>query len=311
MNLLVTGGCGFIGSHFINYYATHYPLATLVNMDAMYYCASEDNVDTLKDVNYVFVKGNINSSDLVNHILTSYAITHVIHFAARSHVDGSFEEALAYSSDNVLGTHVLLECCRKYNSVKKFIHVSTDEVYGESLHDELPKTELTSVLCPTNPYAATKAAAELIAQSYYRSFGIPIVITRCNNVYGPRQYPEKLIPKFIKLLKEEHTCTIHGDGTQTRSFLHVSDVVKAFALILNTGCIGEIYNIATTEEYTVNDIAERLIGLIHPNDACSDWITYVQDRPFNDRRYNISNTKLLNMGWLPCVAFKEGLEELV
>ena len=203
-NLLITGGCGFIGSNYINYIFNKYDDFNIINIDAMYYCASENNIN--KEVRdserYKLIKGNLCSYDLVYHIVNDYKIDYIIHFAAQSHVQNSFEDALQYTKDNIVGTHNLLEVVRKYGKLIKFIHVSTDEVYGESMieKNENKKTE-ESILCPTNPYAATKASAELIAQSYYYSFNIPIIITRGNNVYGTNQYPEKIIPKFIKLLK--------------------------------------------------------------------------------------------------------------
>ena len=179
--LLITGGCGFIASNFINRFLEKNPEQVLINLDNMYYCASEDNVDKRwrESPNYHFIKGNICSTDLVNHILKSYEVSHVIHFAAQSHVQNSFTDALQYTQDNIVGTHTLLECCRLYGKIERFIHVSTDEVYGESMieTDEKHKTE-HSILCPTNPYAATKAGAELIAQSYNHSFNMPIIITR-------------------------------------------------------------------------------------------------------------------------------------
>ena len=205
INLLVTGGCGFIGSNFINYYFPKQKIDKLVNVDAMYYCADKNNIDESirNNPNYILVEGNLCDENLIRRTLSQYQITHIIHFAAQSHVQNSFEDSLIFTKDNILGTHILLECVRKYNKVKKIIHVSTDEVYGESMNivDETHKTE-HSILCPTNPYAATKAGAELIAQSYSHSYKMPIIITRGNNVYGPNQYPEKLIPRFIKLLKE-------------------------------------------------------------------------------------------------------------
>jgi dTDP-D-glucose 4,6-dehydratase len=177
-------------------------------------------------------------------------------------VQNSFEDSLVFTKDNILGTHVLLEACRIYGKIEKFIHVSTDEVYGESMNkvDEQCKTE-HSILCPTNPYAATKAGAELIAQSYNHSYKMPIIITRGNNVYGPNQYPEKLIPRFIKLLKEGKKVTIQGNGSSVRAFLHAYDTAKAFECILEKGSIGEIYNIGCDEgmEYSVIDVAKILI----------------------------------------------------
>ena len=196
----------------------------------------------------------------------------------------------------------------------RFIHVSTDEVYGESMlsSDESHKTE-QSILCPTNPYAASKAGAELIAQSYNHSFKMPIIISRGNNVYGPNQYPEKLIPRFIKLLKEDKKVTIQGDGSVVRAFLHAHDTAKAFEVILEKGVIGEIYNIGCDEgmEYTVLEVAKMLIKLIKNTDNYDDWIEYVPDRPFNDKRYYISNQKLKDLGWDISVKFDEGLGELV
>jgi dTDP-glucose 4,6-dehydratase len=313
MNLLITGGCGFIGSNFINKYFKNTNL--LVNLDAMYYCANIKNINIeIRESNkYQLVKGNLNDLELVNHILNLYEITHVIHFAAQSHVQNSFDDSLQFTKDNILGTHILLECCRTYGKIQKFIHVSTDEVYGESmLHkDETHKTE-ESVLCPSNPYAATKAGAELIAQSYYHSYKMPIIITRGNNVYGPNQYPEKLIPKFIKLLNENKKVTIQGDGSNVRGFLHVYDTVRAFEYILEQGEIGEIYNIGCDEgmEYSVLDIAKLLIKLMKNTENFEEWIEYIEDRPFNDKRYYISNEKVKKLGWEIKINFEDGIKDL-
>jgi len=315
-NLLITGGCGFIGSNFINYYFNKNPYINIINFDAMYYCASKDNINSeiRTSPRYILVKGNLCSYDLVYSILNTHNITHVIHFAAQSHVQNSFDDSMQYTRDNIVGTHTLLEACRKYNKIQRFIHVSTDEVYGESMINinEDKKTE-ESILCPTNPYAATKAGAELIAQSYYHSFKMPIIITRGNNVYGPNQYPEKLIPRFIKLLKENHKVTIQGDGQHLRAFLHVLDVCNAFEIILEKGQIGEIYNIGSDEhtEYRVLDIAHLLIKLIKNTDDYNKWIEYIEDRPFNDKRYHISNQKLKDIGWNIYVDFMDGLRELI
>jgi dTDP-glucose 4,6-dehydratase len=318
MNLLITGGCGFIASNFINYYfdKNKDKLNKLINLDAMYYCADEKNVNQKirGDEKYKLIKGNCVNIDLVTNILDQYNITHVIHFAAQSHVQNSFEDSLQYTQDNIVGTHVLLECCRKYGKIERFIHVSTDEVYGESMIsvDEKHKTE-HSVLCPTNPYAATKAGAELIAQSYNHSFGMPIIITRGNNVYGPNQYPEKLIPKFIKLLKEDKKVTIQGDGSCVRAFLHAYDTATAFECILEKGKIGEIYNIGCDEgmEYSVIEVTKILIEMIKKTKDYDQWITYIEDRPFNDQRYYISNQKLKDLGWNITVDFINGIKQLI
>jgi dTDP-glucose 4,6-dehydratase len=315
INLLITGGCGFIGSNFINYIYDKQKY-NIINLDAMYYCANENNVreEIRKSDFYRLIKGNINDKELIHNLLRDYKITHVIHFAAQSHVDNSFSVPLQYTYDNVQGTHTLLEEVRQYQQVIRFIHVSTDEVYGESMisADESHKTE-QSVLCPTNPYAASKAGAELIAQSYNHSFKMPIIITRGNNVYGENQYPEKLIPRFIKLLKEDKKVTIQGDGSVVRAFLHAYDTARAFEIILEKGVIGEIYNIGCDEgmEYTVLEVAKMLIKMIKNTENYDDWIEYVADRPFNDKRYYISNQKLKDLGWDIKIKFEDGLERLI
>ena len=304
MNILITGGCGFIASNFINHLCEKYPQYNIYNIDALYYCADEKNVLPYK--NYKFIKGNINSVDLVNHVLNEYNITHILHFAAQSHVDNSFSTPLQYTQDNILGTHNLLECVRQYGKIELFIHVSTDEVYGESQLDEEAKNEM-SIMCPTNPYAASKGGAELIVNAYLHSFKLPIIITRGNNVYGPRQYPEKLIPKFIQLLKENKNCTIHGDGKALRSFLYITDVCKAFDIVFHKGRIGEIYNIGTKIEYSVLWITKLLVKLIKKEDKIDKYVLYVNDREFNDKRYFVNNDKLKALGWEPTIGIEEGL----
>ena len=316
VNILVTGGCGFIGSNFINYYFPKKKFNKLINLDAMYYCASQENVSEKirKDNAYIFIEGNLCNESLMTNILHKYNITHIIHFAAQSHVQNSFEDSIKFTYDNIVGTHTLLECCRKYNKIQKFIHVSTDEVYGESMNtvDEKHKTE-HSVLCPTNPYAATKAGAELIAQSYNHSYNMPIIISRGNNVYGQNQYPEKVIPRFVKLLKENKKVTIQGNGSTVRAFLHAFDTAKAFETILEKGKIGEIYNIGCDEgmEYSIMEIAKILIQLIKKTDNYDEWIEYIEDRPYNDMRYYISNQKLKDLGWSIDIDLMTGLTDLI
>ena len=316
MKLLVTGCCGFIGSNFVNYYFNENSDVEIINLDAMYYCASQDNIkeNIRKSKRYHLVKGNLCSFDLISNVLEIYNIDTVIHFAAQSHVQNSFDNALQYTNDNVVGTHTLLEACRKYGKIQKFIHISTDEVYGESmLSENEEKKNEDSVLCPTNPYAATKAAAELIAKSYYHSFKMPIIITRGNNVYGPNQYPEKLIPKFIQQLLKGEQVTIQGDGSNVRAFLHVNDVCSALKLILEKGKIGEIYNIGSDDhhEYTVTQIAHILIEKITKTTDYDKWISHIEDRPFNDKRYYISNQKVKDLGWTILTDFDNGIDEVI
>lgn len=342
MNIFVTGGAGFIGSNFINKFFEKYNSQdielqfegikfnenceiknksnnfSLINFDALYYSGNENNVNKKirNDYRYKFINGNLQSYDLLKYIFETNKITHIIHFAAQSHVQNSFTDALQYTKDNVLGTHNLLEVSRLYcPTLEKFIHVSTDEVYGESMlaENESSKTE-QSILCPTNPYAASKAAAEMLVQSYNHSFNIPIIITRGNNVYGPNQYPEKVIPRFIQQLKSGKKVTIQGDGSCVRAFLHAEDTANAFIKILENGKTGEIYNIGCDKgmEYSILDIAKILIKKIKGEQVLiENWIEYIEDRPFNDKRYYISNTKLKKMGWEIKIQFEEGIDKII
>jgi len=327
IRVLVTGGCGFIGSNFINYIIPKNHQIDITNLDALYYCASESNVvESIRtdQRRYKFEHVNLTDIENVRRVVDSVQPHYIIHFAAQSHVDNSFANSIQFTMDNIVGTHNLLECVRTSlarDQLRKFIHVSTDEVYGESMlsQAELHKTE-HSVLCPTNPYAATKAGAELLAASYRHSFGLPIIVTRGNNVYGPNQYPEKLVPRFINQLRAGEPLTIAGTGQQLRSFLHVWDTARAFECIMLYGVVGEIYNIGTHEELSVMDVAKRCVALWHDiplagleavPSLMEKYITYVPDRPFNDMRYFISNDKLRKLGWDIKYTFMEGLAELI
>lgn len=292
--ILVTGGCGFIGSNFINHMLQSRSDVRIINIDCLNYSASISNVT--ESPRYKFIKGDITSKDLVLHILHEYAIDTIVHFAAQSHVDNSFDNSLQYTVDNVVGTHTLLQAAKEYGRLRLFLHFSTDEVYGEVDRSHPGCTE-KSLLDPTNPYAATKAAAEFIVRSYYHSFKLPIIIIRCNNVYGPNQYPEKLIPKFIKLLREGKKLTIHGKGETRRNFIWAEDVARATQLILEKGVINEIYNIGTDCEKTVMEVAALLVQHMTPDKDIANHIVFVADRPFNDFRYAIDSTHLRALGW--------------
>merc|ERR1719453_1933089 len=214
-------------------------------------------------MNFKFIKGNILSADLVKYVLETEHIDTIIHAAAQTHVDNSFGNSFAFTQNNVMGSHVLVEAAKTHD-IKRFIHVPTDEVYGSS-YDEDPRRVETDVLEPTNPYAATKAAAENIVKSYYRSFKLPVIITRGNNVFGPHQYPEKVIPKFVRRLVQGKPCCIHGDGSNSRHFIYVGDVAAAFDTILHSGVDGEVYNIGCDDELTNLEVAERLVRALVPN----------------------------------------------
>ena len=301
-NILVTGGCGFIGSNFINEIGNEY---NVICIDKIDYCSRKEHMRAPCK----FYPGNINDFDLVNYILADHKIDTVVHFAAQSHVDNSFGNSINFTIDNVLGTHNLIEACRKYGKIKRFIHISTDEVYGEvSLTDT--STEL-SLLNPTNPYAASKAGAEFIVRSYIYSYGFPAIVTRGNNVYGPNQYPEKLIPKFITSLMADKKCTIHGQGESRRNFIHAYDTVQAVKTVLLKGEIGETYNIGSNNEYSVNDIYAILMKKLKPNASLDDWRILVPDRNFNDKRYFVDSTKLRQLGWREVIPFDEGLNQTI
>jgi UDP-glucose 4,6-dehydratase len=284
-----------------------YPQYRLICLDKLDVCSSLKNLDPLKgNPNFSFVHGDICSADLVRHVLQANDVDTIMHFASQTHVDNSFGNSLHFTESNVKGTHTLLESVKSCGAqIRRFIHVSTDEVYGEQFAHSARSTEHETPINPTNPYAATKAAAEFIVKSYRTSFNLPTIITRGNNVYGPRQYPEKLIPKFTNILSRGQSCPLHGSGKNRRSFLHVEDVARAFDVILHKGRTGEIYNIGSEEEYENVDILERLIKIFRQHyPQClnkdlpdSHYITFVRDRAFNDFRYHIDSSSLYALGW--------------
>jgi len=319
--ILVTGGCGFIASNFI-----HKLLETgrylVINVDKLNYCANLKNVtkkynyekhmieNTNLD-NYHFYKTDISNADFIMDILTKHNVQIVYHFAAQTHVDQSFGNSTQFVVDNVLGTSVLLECCREYGKLEKFIHVSTDEVYGDVTNDREQLILKYGLYDPTNPYAATKAAAELMVKSYYKSYKIPIIITRSNNVYGPHQYWEKIVPKFIYLLEKGQKCPVYGNGQAMRKYLYVGDACDAYLEILEKGMIGEIYEMGSEIEYSALDMAHQLIKQLKPSDDPNDWLDYVEDRKFHDSRYLVNQETLKQLGWKPCVSFEDGLAKTI
>ena len=292
---LVTGGYGFIGSNFLNIIKERHPDIEFVNIDKLDYCSNIHNVNSGVAK---FIQHNLCNVGILENIVKEYKFDYVFHFAAQSHVDNSFTSPLGFTLDNTYGTHTLIEVCRRHIPNVEFIHFSTDEVYGESKTHE-PFTEDTGVLRPTNPYSASKAAAEMIVRSYIESFDMNIKIIRCNNVYGPNQYPEKLIPKFIRLLKEDKKCTIHGINSANvrRAFMHVHDVVDAVEVVWKSGKSGEVYNIASDDELSVMDVTKLIIKTLKNTEKYDEWIEYVEDRPFNDQRYYICAKKLKELGW--------------
>ena len=285
--------------------------AQIVVLDKLDYCASMKNLESTRHLlNVEFIKGDIRSVDLLNLIFQKNTIDVVLHFAAQSHVDNSFGNSFEFTKNNVEGTHALLEATKRAGTVTRFVHVSTDEVYGESSfeHDS-SNTEHASLLAPTNPYSATKAGAEMLVMAYGRSYGLPFIITRGNNVYGPNQYPEKAIPKFSILAATGQRISLHGDGLATRSYMHVDDAAAAFDCILHRGTVSHVYNIGAHEERTVLSVARDICDILRRDPT--ETITHVRDRAFNDRRYFIDCSKLLALGWTQQVSWEEGLRKTV
>ena len=310
--ILVTGAAGFIASHVALRLVRRYPRYKIVVLDKIDYCSSRKNLASVEGApNFRFVKGNILSSDLVTYVCQSEGVDTVMHFAAQTHVDNSFGNSFQFTENNIMGTHVLLECAKRLGAkLKLFVHVSTDEVYGEGEEMQENMTEST-VLEPTNPYAATKAGAELLAKAYYRSFKLPLIITRGNNVYGPHQYPEKIIPKFVNQLLRGRALTLHGDGSNTRNYLHVTDCAAAFDVILHNGTIGHIYNIGSDNEVANIDLAKLLLKNFGLADQQAKYLTHVPDRCFNDLRYPIDSSELKALGWSESVPWDKGLAQTI
>ncbi|XP_067842587.1 dTDP-D-glucose 4,6-dehydratase-like isoform X1 [Heptranchias perlo] len=309
--LLVTGGAGFIASHVIICLLERYPDYLIINLDKLDYCASLKNLQSVSSrTNYRFIQGDICDEHFVKLLFETENIHIVLHFAAQTHVDKSFWCSSEFTNVNVDGTQVLVNAAYQAN-VEKFIHVSTDEVYGGSIKEEFNEA---SPKHPSNPYAASKAASECIVMSYWESFRFPVVVTRSSNVYGPHQYPEKVIPKFIALLQRNRKCCIHGTGVQARHFLYATDVAEAFLTILEKGEPGETYNVGTNFEMSVIQLAKELVHLIKETASESElelWIEHVSDRPSNDLGYPMNSKKLHRLGWKPKVAWEEGIRKTI
>jgi UDP-glucose 4,6-dehydratase len=308
-SILITGGAGFIASHVTIRLVREYPQYKIVVIDKLDYCASKRNLDSCKDApNFKFIKADIQSADLISHVLQTEEIDTIMHFAAQTHVDNSFGNSLAFTLNNTYGTHVLLEATRVYGGIRRFINVSTDEVYGESSVGAEKGLHEGSTLEPTNPYSAAKAGAEMMVKAYMTSYKLPCIITRGNNVYGPHQFPEKLIPKFALRASRGDDLPVHGDGTSHRSFLFVEDVAEAFDVVLHKGDIGEVYNIGTQKERTVMDVAHQIAKIFKLPEG---KIIKVKDRAFNDQRYFICDQKLASLGWVERTSWEEGLKRTI
>lgn len=305
--ILVTGGAGFIGSNFINYILSNRDDIFIVNLDKLTYAGNLQNLKSVeKNPNYVFVKGDIVNDELVSYLFLKYEFTHVINFAAESHVDRSILGSEIFFRTNVLGTNVLLENAKRFG-VEKFIQISTDEVYGslgpEGLFEE------TTPLQPNSPYAASKAAADMMALAFYHTYHLPVVITRCSNNYGPFQFPEKLIPLMIINSLNNKKLPVYGDGLNVRDWIYVIDHNKAVELVMEKGEIGQVYNVGASTEKPNIEIVKLILKTLGKPES---MIQYVTDRPGHDRRYAINSSKIKkHLGWQPDHTFETAIQETI
>ena len=309
MNVLVTGGAGFIGSHFILHALEEDPSITIVNVDRLTYAADLSYLQEVeKDGRYLFVQADICDHDTMLQLVYDHHIEAIVNFAAESHVDRSIQDSAPFLRTNIAGTHSLLEVARKCGGIR-YVQISTDEVYGSLSFDDLKLFTEQSVLQPNNPYSASKAGADLLVRSYYETHGLPVNITRCSNNYGPHQHGEKLLPTLIERSNRQLSLPIYGDGKNIRDWLYVKDHVRAILLVLQKGTIGDVYNIGGTNEWTNNEVAKHVLdyfGLPHSN------ISYVSDRPGHDQRYAIDASKIQQqLGWQPQTTFAQGLVETI
>jgi dTDP-glucose 4,6-dehydratase len=306
-NVLVTGGAGFIGSNFIRFFLNARPDVTVVNYDKLTYAGNLESVaDIIDHDRHKFVKGDICNPKELRETFRHYSIDTVIHFAAESHVDRSILGSAVFVQTNVIGTHILLETARELG-VERFLHISTDEVYG-SLGSTGKFSEATP-LHPNSPYAATKASSDMFVLAYHRTYGLPTVITRCSNNYGPFQFPEKLIPLMIINALQDKPLPVYGDGLNVRDWVYVVDHCAAIDAVLERGRVGEVYNIGGNNEWKNIDIVRLILAAVGKPDKL---ITFVKDRPGHDKRYAINATKVMNeLGWAPSHSFEDGLRETV
>lgn len=306
-NILVTGGAGFIGSNFVNALLDKRDDIFIVNLDKLTYAGNLENLknsETKK--NYRFVKGDIANSEMVEYVFRKYDIKYVVNFAAESHVDRSILGSKVFYETNVIGTNVLLETARRFE-VERFLQVSTDEVYG-SLGATGFFTEKTPT-SPNSPYSSSKAAADMMVQAFYHTYGMPVLTTRCSNNYGPFQFPEKLIPLMIINTLNGKKLPVYGDGLNVRDWIYVLDHNYAIETVLEKGKIGEVYNIGAKNEMTNIEIVRLILKHLGKGD---EMIEYVKDRPGHDRRYAIDNTKIeTDLGWTPEFSFESAIGETI
>lgn len=305
--ILVTGGAGFIGSNYINHILKTRDDVFIVNIDKLTYAGNLENLKEIKEnKNYVFVKGDICNEELIDYLFTKYNFDYVINFAAESHVDRSILSSGIFYTTNVIGTNVLLEAAKRHG-IAKFLQVSTDEVYG-SLGEEGLFTEQTP-LSPNSPYSSSKASADMMAMSYFHTFGLPVVITRCSNNYGPYQFPEKLIPLMIINALNNKQLPVYGDGMNVRDWIYVIDHNKAVEMVLEKGKAGNVYNVGASNEKPNIEIVKLILDKLNKPDSL---IKYVKDRPGHDRRYAIDSSNIKKeLNWNPEFTFEHAIESTI
>jgi len=311
--VLVTGGYGAIGSEVINRLKLKYPSTSFVNLDALTYAGNPHSIESPFD-NFIFEKGDITNVTKVSEILTKYKPQAIFHLAAETHVDNSFGNSFVFTHTNIYGTHVLLECCKRYieagNELKLFLHMSTDEVYGSVADNEPDKSE-SSILHPSNPYAATKASAEMLCSAYRHSFQLPIIVVRCNNAISKYQHEEKLIPKVITSILSGTKIPIHGEGKSKRTFIHAYDIADALETIATHGTVGCIYNIGNDIEYSVLEVVSHILDIMVPHALLEEWVEFVEDRAFQDYRYSIDTSALKSLGWTKKISFDAAVRDVI
>lgn len=310
MKILVTGGAGFIGSNFVYYELDNYPSDEVICLDKLTYAGNLETLEVaMKNPKFKFVKGDIADRAFVDELFASEKPDVVVNFAAESHVDRSIENPEIFLQTNVIGTSVLMDTCRKYGNIR-YHQVSTDEVYGDLPLDrpDLFFTE-TTPLHTSSPYSASKASADLLVQAYYRTYKLPVTISRCSNNYGPYHFPEKLIPLMIANALNDKKLPVYGKGENVRDWLYVEDHCSAIDLIIRKGKIGEVYNIGGHNERTNLEVVKTIIKELGKSE---DLIEFVTDRPGHDRRYAIDPTKIHNeLGWLPATKFDDGIKKTI
>jgi dTDP-glucose 4,6-dehydratase len=304
--ILITGGCGFIGSNFVRHMIENSD-AFLVNLDALTYAGNLENLKGIeKNPRYKFVYGRIEDAEMVAKVLRDEKITHVVHFAAETHVDRSIMDSTPFSRTNIIGTHVLLDVAMK-TGVERFVHISTDEVYG-SLGPVGSFCE-TTPLSPNSPYSATKAGSDMLVLSYVHTFKFPAVIIRCSNNYGPYQFPEKFIPLSISNAIDGQSIPLYGDGLNVRDWIYVRDFCSAIETVLYKGRVGEAYNAGGNAEKTNVELLKTILASLNKPESL---IKFVKDRPGHDRRYAMDATKMkTEFGWMPKYKFEEGIQKTV